>query len=100
LKMNVIRRHTNHEPDASWVHLLSSETMMVEILERECSQDEDRYFGLLGIIRPDLASGAAIKISDNLEDVYRLLFFDLLHWTSSLNILLFTAPFEAPETPS
>lgn len=86
--------------DITMYPFLSHEAIMMQILERTCTDESDRYYGLLGIFEPDQLKMEMPNRNRKLEHVYRSLFVELLGWTRSLDILLLVYPFNTFDFPS
>lgn len=77
-------------------------SLITQIAIRKCTQPDDSYYGVLGIIRPDISHRDIdrTKIVSHRDQVYRWLCLDLISWSDSLDFLLFAAPARPADTPS
>jgi Heterokaryon incompatibility protein (HET) len=76
-----------------------SVSVMKEIQTRKSFRPEDKYYSIFGIIGKDSSLGEA-NVGQHLGAVYQALFVDLLEYTKSLDILLFTAGPKLGNCPS
>jgi hypothetical protein len=76
-----------------------SVSVMKEIQTRKSFRPEDKYYSIFGIIGKDSSLGEANR-QQHLGAVYQALFVDLLEYTKSLDILLFTAGPKLGNCPS
>ncbi|KAI1868750.1 hypothetical protein JX265_006729 [Neoarthrinium moseri] len=80
-----------------------NDAIITEALTRQCQKPKDRYYGLLGVIGDGMRSfptPITLNYSSSLSDTYHELFIDLLHYTKSLDLLLFTSHDKFSDSPS
>lgn len=76
-----------------------NEALVTEIQTRGCFDPMDKYRGLLGVIGAQ-SSRVAVDNSMSLGETYQKLFHDVLSFTESLDLLLFTSQSRFNDTPS
>lgn len=76
--------------------------LTVQIALRQCTNLEDRYYGVLGIIRPGASQTTpfAPLSARNTQEAYQSLCLNLVSWSQSLDFLLFTSSEQSAENPS
>ncbi|RDW81871.1 hypothetical protein BP6252_02983 [Coleophoma cylindrospora] len=98
--------HMSHFNTAKRFHSVvpfkESDSVMVEIQSRKSVQPEDKYYGIIGIIGTPQTTRLLEEISlqHSLGDVYRALFGNIVEYTQSLDILLFTSSAKLDNCPS
>jgi len=68
-----------------------NEAIMMEIQSRKSFDAKDKYKGLLGVIGDARSSRSILNSFESLENTYQKLFIDLIHFTRSLDVLLFAS---------